>query len=108
MERYNVGIIPFLFRWIPPFIEHEGRTYQFQMFINHAHYDFRICYDCGDDDAEPSFTFLCENIASDDDLLVALRELAENLKERGFLTGDYATVEGYTVAKYEKWLKDGE
>lgn len=101
------GIIDYINQWIPPFIEVNGKMYLFKMFNNHAHYDFRVCYDAGNDDRGfGDFLFLFENIDSDSDLLDTLKQLRQELKNQNLLDGDYATDEGYTKEKYLQWYNE--
>lgn len=101
------SIIEYLSTFIPPSITVDGYEYQFQLFINHPHYDIRICYT---NESLPfnvdAFKYLTENIDSDIDLLNSLKTLRESLRKDGLLIGDYATEEGYTKNKYEEWINN--
>ena len=101
-------IVEYLSTFIPRSIKKDGVDYDFQIFINHAHYDVRFCYDVGEYSVEgkPPFLYLFENIDSDEDLIDSLKQLREMLKRDGLLEDDYATDEGYTKEKYEKWLTE--
>lgn len=90
-------IIKYIFTFIPPSIKVGDEILEFQMFINHAHYDFRICY-CNDE----TFNFLFENIENDEDLLNALKMMREELKTNGHLKDEYLEEDGYTKEKYLK------
>lgn len=104
-----MDIVQYISRFIPPTITVADITYQFQIFINHAHYDIRFCYyneyKKGKADR---FKYLVENINSDKSLMDELKELRLQLRSDGLLDGDYATPEGYTVAKYKKWITKGQ
>jgi hypothetical protein len=97
-----MDIVKFIFRYIPPTITVDGFEYQFQMFINHAHYDFRFCYYC---ELRKKFMCLYENISSDAELIECLKQLREWLHEKKLLTGDYAEPGGYRKAIYNAWLR---
>lgn len=98
------SITEYLSTFIPPILTIEGVDYQFQLFINHPHYDIRIGY-IGIDNPD-LFEYLTENINSDEDLLDSLRELKVSLKINNLLTGDYDTEEGYSKHKYEEWINN--
>jgi|SRR5882724_382229 len=96
------SITGFLNTYIPPTIVYKKKEYQFQLFINHPHYDIRVGYI--NNDAQPSFIGLFENISNDADLLETLKELHILLKRKRLLTDDYKTKEGYTFEKYQNWI----
>jgi hypothetical protein len=95
-------IVKYLSQWIPPRIQFDGREYEFKLFINHAHYDIRFCYEYNGENSD--FIFLVENIDNQKELLRDLKELRERLLRGGYLDGDYASSEGYSYSKYEKWM----
>lgn len=97
-----MDVIKYIFRYIPQFIIKDGKEYHFIMFINHAHYDFRFCYETFD---KEHFCYLVENIGSQAELLNDLKWLRSELKKDGLLDSDYATPEGYTYKKYLEWSK---
>jgi hypothetical protein len=93
-----MDIIRYLSTYIPREIEVDGKSYFFSLFINHPHYDIRFSY--GNEDADPSFHYLYENIDSETSLMECLADLRIRLQERGLLRGGYATPEGYSTDKY--------
>jgi hypothetical protein len=100
-------LIRYLSTYIPPSIQYNGREYYFQLFINHAHYDIRVCYTSDpdkkpEDDCNPDFVFLIENISNELDLYDALRLIRKRLKENKLLTGPYMGKSGYNYKKYLK------
>jgi hypothetical protein len=95
-----MDVVKYISRYIPAWI-YKGKTqYVFTLFINHAHYDIRICYQTNDGN---KFLFLYENIDDENQLLTSLKLMRNQLKKSGFLDGDYATKEGYTIKKYNEW-----
>lgn len=111
-KRVTRDVIEYINRYIPPTISVRGYTYIFKMFPNHAHYDFRFCYEGPDRDQYPhdddyeEFYYLVENISNDRDLLQDLQWLRTQLQVESRLDGDYATREGYTKKKYQDWLDE--
>jgi len=107
-------IVVFISTYIPSSIMRNGTVYEFQLYLNHPHYDFRFCYNkCYDLHSlpgviQPSFLYLCENITTQDELLEELELLRLLLLwddfEYGFLNDDYKSLEGYTYDKHKDWL----
>lgn len=96
-----MDIVKYLFRYIPPSLTIQGELYQFQIFINHPHYDLRFCYSTLDGD---KFKYLVENIDNEKELLQDLKTLRAWLKRDGALDDDYASPQGYTQKKYRQWI----
>jgi hypothetical protein len=101
-----MDLVTYLSKYIPPFIETGGEMYIFQIFINHAHYDIRFCYDAKrySKSGSPSFLYLVENISSQKELLNDLKWLRKQLKKDGYLTGDYGKPGGYTKKSYHEHI----
>ena len=122
-----MDLIKYIFRFIPPTIEVESnycleddieakpfkdtQTFEFKMFVNHPHYDFRIAYVITDEDYAlyptekrtwRQWVFLEENIDSEKKLWKALKRLRRFLEDNNYLENEYATKEGYS---YDKFLK---
>lgn len=101
-----MDIVTYLSKYIPPFIEVNGKIFIFQIFINHPHYDIRFCYSSEDvwKKGYPvsSFMYLIENISSQSELLNDLKWLRKQLKKDGHLTDDYLKASGYCKPE---WLK---
>lgn len=97
----SFDVIEYISRYIPREIRYRGSVYVFQLFINHAHYDIRICYGTYDHD---KWMLLYENIANERDLLDALKLMRKELLKKRLLPKMYQG-SGYTKKDYKNWLR---
>lgn len=91
----------YISQYIPQYIMIDGREFVLNIFMNHAHRDFRVCFEANDDSGE--FKFLYENASNSIEFLENLKELRRDL-ERNDLLDDLYKGDGYTIAIYEKHL----